>query len=159
MDDKPAIDRRTAIKRGVAAGAAAGVVWTAPKIEGLSLRPNYATAMSTAPGLLCVDVPAVSPMNGTSVFAPPAFDICSGSGDIQIQLGKDFVNNPRRMRVQVRAGNVGGNALPTSTSFTPASAEPAGFDAATTGTPGYRFQTNNMAYNGAFQICIPYNCS
>lgn len=28
------------------AGAAAGLVWTAPRIEGLSLRPRYASAMS-----------------------------------------------------------------------------------------------------------------
>jgi len=40
--------RRDAIKKAAAAAATAGVVWTAPRIEGLSLRPNYAAASSVA---------------------------------------------------------------------------------------------------------------
>jgi hypothetical protein len=47
---KGSFDRRSALKKaGVAAGAA-GVVWSAPKITGLSLRPDYASAATTGPG-------------------------------------------------------------------------------------------------------------
>lgn len=40
------VDRRDLIKKAAAGAAAAGVVWSAPKVEGLSLRPSYAAAGS-----------------------------------------------------------------------------------------------------------------
>jgi hypothetical protein len=44
------IDRRSALKKaGAGAGLAAGLVWTSPRIEGLTLRASYAAAAS-APG-------------------------------------------------------------------------------------------------------------
>ena len=45
-DEAGRIDRRSAIKKGVVGAAVAGVAWTAPRVEGLSLRPNYAAAVS-----------------------------------------------------------------------------------------------------------------
>jgi len=42
--------RRDAIKKAAAAAATAGLVWSAPRIEGLSLRPNYASAGSAVIG-------------------------------------------------------------------------------------------------------------
>ncbi len=47
--------RRDALKKGAAFVGTAGVVWSAPRVEGLSLRPNYAAA-SSGP---------CSPFNGT----------------------------------------------------------------------------------------------
>lgn len=38
------IDRRAAMKKAAAAAAVAGAVWSAPRIEGLSLVPDYAAA-------------------------------------------------------------------------------------------------------------------
>lgn len=38
------------------AGAAAGLVWTAPRIEGLSLRPRYASAASGTCETFSVDI-------------------------------------------------------------------------------------------------------
>ena len=46
----PGFDRRNLMKKGAAAVGAAGVVWAAPKIEGLSLRPDYASAGTRGPG-------------------------------------------------------------------------------------------------------------
>lgn len=40
------IDRRSAMKKAVIGAGAAGIVWSAPRIEGLSLRPTYAAAAS-----------------------------------------------------------------------------------------------------------------
>jgi hypothetical protein len=40
------MDRRAAIKKGIVGSAIAGVVWSAPRVEGLSLRPDYAEALS-----------------------------------------------------------------------------------------------------------------
>jgi hypothetical protein len=44
------IDRRSALKKAAVAAGAAGVVWAAPKVEGLSLRPAYASAGTQGPG-------------------------------------------------------------------------------------------------------------
>ena len=38
--------RRDLLKKSVAAAGVAGVVWSAPRVEGLSLRPDYAAAQS-----------------------------------------------------------------------------------------------------------------
>ena len=49
-DHSERINRRSVIKKGVVGAAAAGVVWSAPKVEGLSLRPNYAAAQTGGVG-------------------------------------------------------------------------------------------------------------
>jgi len=41
--------RRDAIKKGVVAATTAGLVWNAPTVRGLSLRPVYAAAQSGGP--------------------------------------------------------------------------------------------------------------
>ena len=46
-DGNPSITRREAIRKTVVGGAVAGVVWSAPRVEGLSLRPDYAAASSS----------------------------------------------------------------------------------------------------------------
>lgn len=38
--------RRDVLKKAAAAGITAGVVWSAPRVEGLSLRPDYAAAQT-----------------------------------------------------------------------------------------------------------------
>ncbi len=48
--DETGVDRRAALKKGLAAAGAAGVVWAAPKVDGLSLRPAYAQAQTRGPG-------------------------------------------------------------------------------------------------------------
>lgn len=45
VDDHRA-SRREAIKKAAAAAAVSGVVWTAPRVEGLSIAPDYASAMT-----------------------------------------------------------------------------------------------------------------
>lgn len=47
MEQPAIISRRDAIKKAAVAGGVVGAVWTAPKVQGLSLRPNYASASST----------------------------------------------------------------------------------------------------------------
>jgi|GEM_PF-5098891 len=46
VEDSRELGRRSVLKKGLVGGAAAGVIWSAPKVEGLTLRPNYALAMS-----------------------------------------------------------------------------------------------------------------
>ena len=41
-----ALDRRNLLKKTAAGAAAVGIVWSAPRVEGLTLRPNYAAALS-----------------------------------------------------------------------------------------------------------------
>ena len=41
-----ALDRRNLLKKTAAGAAAVGIVWSAPRVEGLSLRPSYAAASS-----------------------------------------------------------------------------------------------------------------
>ena len=42
----PTVSRRHALKKAAVGVAVGGAVWNAPRIEGLSLRPNYAAAAS-----------------------------------------------------------------------------------------------------------------
>lgn len=73
--DESLIDRRAAIKKAVAGAAVAGVVWAAPKVEGLSLRPNYAAASSHTTELTSLLV--------TSGAAVTTFTDCSaGAGQL-----------------------------------------------------------------------------
>jgi len=40
------IGRRDALRKAAAGAATAGIIWSAPRVEGLSMRPNYAGASS-----------------------------------------------------------------------------------------------------------------
>lgn len=100
MADVVGIDRRAAIKKGVAGAVAAGVVWSAPKIEGLSLRPNYAAASSAGggPGQFTVNIPIPAGTFDTTIDAPGIDGINivrsdSGSADIDFRAGgQPFLN-------------------------------------------------------------------
>ena len=48
-EDPVAQSRRDVLKKAVAAAAAAGVVWQAPQVKGLSLVPDYAAAGTATP--------------------------------------------------------------------------------------------------------------
>jgi hypothetical protein len=48
--DLTGIDRRNLMRKAALGAAVTGAVWAAPKIEGLSLRPDYASAGSTGGG-------------------------------------------------------------------------------------------------------------
>ncbi len=56
--EKPGFDRRDLLKKGAIGAGAAGVVWAAPKIEGLSLRPDYASAGTSGPGNDTPNIPS-----------------------------------------------------------------------------------------------------
>lgn len=45
-DPEPQTGRRDMLKKGVVAAGVAGAAWVAPKVDGLSLRPDYASAQS-----------------------------------------------------------------------------------------------------------------
>lgn len=68
------IDRREALKKAAVAAGAAGVVWAAPVIEGLSVRPDFAAAASQGGGggLFTFDVPlpANTFFSGVQVTSP-----------------------------------------------------------------------------------------
>ena len=44
IEDPQRVDRRTALKKAATGGVVAGAVWVAPKVEGLSILPDYAAA-------------------------------------------------------------------------------------------------------------------
>ena len=81
-DASDTIGRREAIKKGAIGAAAAGVVWSAPRIEGLNLRPNYAAAASGAGG----------PFNFTIQLLPfflTPFDIADAPGLDKINVTRN----------------------------------------------------------------------
>src|SRR5689334_19392420 len=55
-------DRRDLLKKGLIGGAAAGVVWVAPSIEGFALRPDFAAA-ATGGGGTTTPFTIAAPMN------------------------------------------------------------------------------------------------
>lgn len=67
-----ALGRREAIKRAAVGAATAGLVWSAPRVEGLSLRPAYAAASSGGPqvGDLQVTLNALGVQSASHVCAP-----------------------------------------------------------------------------------------
>jgi hypothetical protein len=78
VEEASQIDRRDLLKKGVLGVGVAGVVWAAPHIDRLSLRPDYASAASVTKacsGDFTFDAPLPGTKNG------PA----AGSGN---QLGK-----------------------------------------------------------------------
>jgi len=73
------LDRRSVLKKAAVGAAVAGTVWNAPRIDGLSIRPDYAAAASTAP-CSAADLPIVvvalaagelTPAPGGGTAAPP----------------------------------------------------------------------------------------
>lgn len=65
------LDRRKLLKRGAFAAGVAGAAWAAPRVEGLSLRPDYAAAATNNPN-----------QPGTFVFnlaLPPISGVLSGT--------------------------------------------------------------------------------
>ncbi|MEM7091570.1 MAG: hypothetical protein AAF567_01100 [Actinomycetota bacterium] len=85
VDEPETVNRRDMIKKTAAGAAIAGVVWSAPKIEGLSLRPNYAAAGSGGPFNASVSV------MGTGTFSA-AFN--GGAGNIQISANTGGASSP-----------------------------------------------------------------
>ena len=73
------IDRRAAIKKGVAgaAVAATGVAWSAPRVEGLSMRAGFAAAATGACSPPMVGVNYQSPFAAFEGTAPTVD--CSGA--------------------------------------------------------------------------------
>ena len=67
-EDDRRLSRRRAIQKAAAAAAASGAVWMAPKVEGLSVVPDYAAALtgSVGPTLLIVDSSGPGPTYGGS---------------------------------------------------------------------------------------------
>ncbi|MFN8038102.1 MAG: hypothetical protein U0Q07_02730 [Acidimicrobiales bacterium] len=76
------LDRRKLLTRGALAAGVAGAVWAAPKVEGLSLRPDYAAAATNnpnQPGAFVFNQPLNQNIGGTGgtnqllpVFGGPA---------------------------------------------------------------------------------------
>jgi len=78
---EPAVSRREAIKKAAIGAGAAGLVWSAPKIEGLSLRPSYAAAMSVVgTELVTLQVVAGNFNDATTSF------VCT-NGELRVNFG------------------------------------------------------------------------
>lgn len=96
-DDSQAVDRRSVIKKSAAASVVAGVVWSAPKINGLSLRPSYAAAASTTSSFaVTLNSPSGSGLFASPVPSPPVSNFNSGfisargpAKELEIQLFAD----------------------------------------------------------------------
>ena len=90
--------RRALLKKSVAAAGAAGVVWSAPRVEGLSLRPDYAAAQSGAESQWSIRLTRTasgfSPIPASVVPPGPAADIsvqsaASNASGISVTLFAD----------------------------------------------------------------------
>ena len=78
-DGAEPLDRRAAIRKGVGAAAAAGLVWSAPRIEGLSVRPRYAAASSVTATFNVVFSSSCSGAPSAFILGPTPPSIASGS--------------------------------------------------------------------------------
>lgn len=113
-DDSP-IGRRDAIKKAAIGATAAGVVWSAPRIEGLSLRPAYAAATSTAAqsGNLAVSPLEFSPKTATFVCAPGASVTFTASLVTDSRASVNWaVNNTANCTVVANGLNLNGGWTP-----------------------------------------------
>lgn len=82
MPDETAVSRRDAIKKAAGIGAAAGVVWAAPAVNGLSVVPRFAAAATG-------DEPIV--VSGTAAKSSGCFSGATIGGDDRFftNLGDD----------------------------------------------------------------------
>jgi hypothetical protein len=87
VSDSAELDRRAALKKAAAAAAGAGAVWTAPKVQGLSLSPNFAAAGGA----------------GSSVTITRASSECPGFFDSTDTFGVCNGNNPQAATVTTAA--------------------------------------------------------
>ena len=81
------LSRRDAIHKAATGAVVAGVVWSAPRVEGLSLRPSYAAAFSGA----------IVSQNFVFDFDTPGTkfaDAPLGTGNVRIRMRTRFVTNP-----------------------------------------------------------------
>ena len=77
VGDEP-MNRRAMLKKAAVGASAAGLVWSAPRVEGLSLRPNYAAAASGAVTSVVFDLR----FNSTSVTG--TLDKPLGNGNVRL---------------------------------------------------------------------------
>lgn len=76
------VDRRAAIKKVAAFGAAAGAVWVAPTINGMSVVPPYAAAQSGPPQPIVVD-------GGPATKVAGCFGGAGTNDSFHVELGDD----------------------------------------------------------------------
>ncbi|MEM7091665.1 MAG: hypothetical protein AAF567_01585 [Actinomycetota bacterium] len=79
MDVVEQPSRRELIVKSAAAATVAGVVWSAPRIEGLSLRPSYASASSGGSGQFIYNSSL-----GQSNYSATGSPCCLGSGSFKL---------------------------------------------------------------------------
>ena len=109
--------RREALKRAAAGGAVGGAVWVAPKVEGLSLVPNYAAA-GTGAATARFSIQATSrgsdwDTNNSSPYYTT--DVDSDRNNASNNAGLDGCNNGGNdWYVAVAANNPGVTGGPTS---------------------------------------------
>lgn len=150
--DSEVFTRRSALKKAAGAGVAAGLVWSAPKIEGLTLRPNYAAAM-TAGGSFMFD--ATPGMNGGSTVA-----ICPGAGPNGSQQGslqfsyQLFANNAN---VKIRVRTPFGDARADQVTFSPSSFLPGGLTGG--GAGGFSAAGTPALLDQNTKVTVFYNCA
>lgn len=82
------IDRRSAIKKMVVGGAVAGVAWAAPRVEGLSLRQDYAAAGSGQ----TFDIMVFRPSMVSSSSSNSSFPTCPGLNSGRFVVTVDFLS-------------------------------------------------------------------
>ena len=68
MAEHSAVSRRDALRKGAAAAAVTGVAWSAPRIEGLSLRPDYAAAQTQTCSSFSITMTGTVAENASSRF-------------------------------------------------------------------------------------------
>lgn len=95
LDDSSSTSRRDALKKAALGGAAAAAVWSAPKIEGLSVVPDYASAGTNTTPVITIRLNGNGPgllggNNFMNVAPSPAYTVVqNGPSDnqtIQVQV-------------------------------------------------------------------------
>ncbi|MCO5311826.1 MAG: hypothetical protein M9952_02690 [Microthrixaceae bacterium] len=69
VEDDLRVARRDALKKAAAGAAVGGVVWAAPRVEGLSLVPNYASAGTATAGPITFVIESTSRSDGGGYYA------------------------------------------------------------------------------------------
>lgn len=123
-NESAAFDRRALLKKSAVGAAAAGVVWTAPRIEGLSLRPSYAAASSAGLSSASFSVVGNSSVFLVSRTAP------LGGGDVAVAAAGQDIN-----RITVDRVMYNGSGTPS-------------FGTVNTTNPWWSFNTNPNQIRG-----------